>query len=116
MFKTFSKDPKNPVTPSERIKLVTIYGVPWIEVEFGQREQGFKLFTNKEHCISSTLEDSKNGSYDGGYIGPERPLYYYEIPFSCLDKGIKSKLKLGKGCFTEDNFKPKFKSDKIYIK
>ncbi len=60
------------------------YAVPWIEIEYGwgDRPEGYKIFDNLEDCINTTKEDSKNGSYSGGYIGPIRPLYYYKIPYN----------------------------------
>lgn len=62
----------------------TLFAVPWIEVEYGwgQRYEGYKLFETVEDCISTTKRDSENGNYNGGYIGPERPLHYYKIPDS----------------------------------
>lgn len=86
----------------------TLYLVPWIEVEFGwgDRPEGFKVFNNKDECISQTKKDFQDGEYEGGggYFGPVNPLCYYEIPF---DKNIKKKGWIDK--------LPKFHSDLNYI-
>jgi hypothetical protein len=61
----------------------SIFLVPWIEVEYGwgSRPEGYKVFENLENCIIETRKDSESGNYDGGYLGPERPLCYYEAPY-----------------------------------
>lgn len=84
----------------------TLFAVPWIEVEYGwgQRYEGYKLFETEEDCISTTKYDSENGNYDGGYIGPERPLYYYKVPDS-FNRPLPIFPK-----------KLEFKSEPIYIK
>jgi len=58
----------------------TLFAVPWIDIEYGwgSKPDGFKIFDNLEDCIRITKEDSFNGNFNGGYIGPERPLQYYE--------------------------------------
>ena len=62
----------------------TLYAVPWIEIEYGwgSRPEGYKIFEDLQECIEKTKTDSSNGNYEssGGYLGPERPLYYYETP------------------------------------
>lgn len=62
----------------------SLYLVPWIEIEYGwgDRNEGYKVFSSLDECISSTKESSSNGNYEGGYFGPERPLQYYEVPFN----------------------------------
>ena len=83
----------------------TLFAVPWIEIEFGwgERYEGYKIFENLEDCIQTTKYDSDNGNGKNYYIGPIRPLYYYEIadqieePYPIFVDTIK------------------FKSDKIYI-
>ncbi len=66
-----------------------MYLVPWIEVEYGwgDRPEGYKVFTDEKEMIKTTNHDSENGNYEGGggYFGPIRPLCYYEAPF---DKNI----------------------------
>lgn len=88
-----------------------VYGVEWIEVEFGQRPEGYKIFVDKDECIRDTLDDSYDGPYGGGYIGPSRsPFCYYEIPLECLEDKVK--IQLSKGClytFSTDFWEPKFK-------
>lgn len=76
-----------------------LYAVPQIEVEYGwgDRPEGFKVFESLEDCIQSTKESSEKGNYPGGYMGPVRPLHYYEVvdeisgPFPCLVNTIKFK-------------------------
>lgn len=86
----------------------TRYAVPWIEVEYGwgERSEGYKVFEDLDECISSTKVSSENGNYEsgGGYMGPERPLHYYETPDE-ID-----------GDFPKFVNKIKFKSNPIYIK
>lgn len=89
-----------------------VYGVQWIEVEFGQRCEGWKVYLDKEKCIEDTQRGSQEGPYDGGYFGPARPLRMYEIPFECLDKKDQTNLKArtSKGqVFTDKSWMPKFK-------
>lgn len=64
-----------------------LYAVPWIDVEYGwgSKPDGFKIFDDLEECIKSTNESSEKGNYEGGYLGPERPLIYYEIPKNSVD-------------------------------
>lgn len=94
-----------------------IYAVPWIEVEFGQRDEGHKLFVDLAECISSTKESSRTGAYDGGYIGPERPLHYLEVPFEVLEPEPQVSLDSGKQiAWSSNHWRPKMKSDPIYIK
>lgn len=92
-----------------------VYAVEWIEVEFGSRPEGYKLFLDKDVCIRQTKEDSRNGPYDGGYLGPVRSLMYIEVPFDSLEDDLKKKL-LEKGTtFTDNNWGPKFNSKAFYI-
>ena len=60
----------------------TLFAVPWVDVEFGwgSKPDGFKVFDDINTCIEKTKEDSYNGNFNGGYVGPERPLHYYETP------------------------------------
>lgn len=90
----------------------TVYGVQWIEVEFGQRYEGWSLYLDKEECIKETQRGSREGPYEGGYLGPERPLRMYEIPFDSLDKEtqLRLKAKSSKGqAHTGNSWQPKFK-------
>ena len=84
----------------------TLYAVPWIEVEYGwcSRDEGYKVFDNLDDCIKLSKEESADGNYDGGYFGPERPLYYYETPDE-ID-----------GEFPKFVKNIKYKSNPIYIK
>lgn len=90
-------------------KMVTVFGTPWIEVEFGQRPEGWKLYKDRAKAIEDTHRASREGPYDGGYIGPERPLRLYEIPFDCLDDDTKAKLRKADTAFTSNYWTPKFK-------
>lgn len=49
-------------------KMVTVFGVPWIEVEFGQRPEGWKLYKDRAMAISDTRRASFEGPYEGGYL------------------------------------------------
>lgn len=93
-----------------------VYAVEWIEVEFGQRPEGYKLFVDKDKCIETTKNDSIKGPYtEGGYFGPIRPLFYYEIPFSCVNEEYQEKLKEKGVCFTKNWWTPRFKSSGFKI-
>ncbi len=97
----------------------TVYGVQWIEIEFGERDEGMRLYLNKEQCIAEAKADSEKGwCGHGQYVGPERPIGYYEIPFDSLGDELKEALnKSKKGvAHTENRWSPKFKSNKVYIK
>lgn len=120
---------------SEDYKVV--YGVPWIEIDFGSRPEGWELFLHKEECVKSTLKASKDGSYnDGGYYGPVRPLMYYEIPIDSIPYNLKNFLLILEtnrkdkeeqqkpipedlneiSVFTDDKWHPKFKDSGNYIR
>lgn len=92
-----------------------VYGVPYIEVEFGQRDEGWCLYMTKAKCIRRTKKDSESGPYDGGYYGPERPLYYIEIPFDSLEKKYRDELEKGNVVHTLNNWHPKFKGARVLI-
>lgn len=93
-----------------------VYAVPYIEVEFGQRDEGYKLYLDKARCTFETKEMSRNGPHAGGYFGPARSLCYVEVPFDSLEQEYKDKLNNENGvCWTENNWKPKFKSKEIDI-
>ena len=93
-----------------------VFGVQWIEIEFGQRLEGWSLFTNAEECVERTKEASAKGPYPGGYIGPERPLRMYEIPFDSLDKETQKDLKKKGTAHTANNWQPKFKDSGTSIR
>lgn len=92
-----------------------VYGVPWIEVEFGERDEGWSLFMDKAECFKSTKEASARGAGGGSYVGPERPLTATEIPFDCLDAKLKAALKKTGKAHTENRWSPKFKGAKHSI-
>ena len=58
-----------------------VYGVEYIEVEFGDRPWGWRLYTDLHECKSKTRNDEKTGYSPGQYLGPVKPLVCYEIPF-----------------------------------
>lgn len=93
-----------------------IYGVPWIEVEFGQRPEGWALFVDLDKCIKDTKTASRKGAYDGGYIGPERPLYYYELPIEGMSSKIVAELKLKGKTHTDNYWSPKYRGNMTSIK
>jgi hypothetical protein len=94
-----------------------IYAVSWIEVEFGQRDEGHKLYVDLETCIKDTKEGSKNGPYKScpGYLGPVRPLYYTTIPFDFLEDEYKEKLRDKGTAWTKNYWQPRFKGKTVYI-
>lgn len=92
-----------------------IYGVPEIEIEFGQRPFGWHLYLYESDCVENTIKRSRTGAYSGGYIGPIRPLHYFLIPHDCLDDKYKHILKIHGRCKTADEWKPEFLSRKIPI-
>ncbi len=87
----------------------TVFGVQWVEVEFGERDEGWNLFADRDVCIQRTKDASARGVYDGGYIGPERPLRVYEIPFDCLTDKMKDSINENGWCGTPNNWRPKFR-------
>lgn len=94
----------------------TVFGVKWIEVEFGQRDEGWKLFADREKCIETTKKDSAEGCYSGGgYLGPVRPLEIYEIPYACLTKEMKASIKKSGMAWTPNNWNPKMTDSGTYI-
>lgn len=93
-----------------------IYGVPWIEVEFGQRPEGWALFVDLDKCIKDTKNASRKGAYEGGYIGPERPLYYYELPIEGMNSKIVAELKLKGKTHTDNYWSPKYRGNMTSIK
>lgn len=88
-----------------------VYGTQWIEVEFGQRDEGWKLYKDRQKAIDDTKRASAEGAYEGGggYMGPERPLRIYEIPVDCLEKETKADLKKHDSAWSSNHWKPKFK-------
>jgi hypothetical protein len=87
-----------------------------IEVEFGQRPEGYRVFTDKGDCMRETRKDSQEGAYSGGYIGPARPLCYYEVPLACFPKEVQKTLRENGRSHTKNYWEPKFKSQANYIK
>lgn len=100
-----------------------VYAVEWIEIDFGQRPEGYKIFLDVEICINRTKWDSETGSYGSvGYCGPERPLGYYEVLWQCLAPNVQQSLRnqVNKNtkeifAFTDNKWKPHLKSDFISI-
>jgi hypothetical protein len=90
-----------------------LYAVEWVEIDFGRRPEGYKVFSDKEVCVESTKKSSIDGPYsDGGYCGPVRPLHYYEIPPVALTERQIQVLKMKGFVFVDDL---KYKSDSIRI-
>jgi hypothetical protein len=80
-----------------------VYGVPWIEVEFGERPEGYKIFKCVHLCIETTRKDSANEPYSSGdgYLGPLRPLRYYKLRYDLLPSEYKKELESNPSCFLE---------------
>jgi hypothetical protein len=88
-----------------------VYVVEWIEVEFGQRSAGWSVFLDKERCMKDTRRDSAAGGYDGGYIGPVRPLCFFEVPYSEIPESAKRTLRKKGVCSMDEDWKPKFRGE-----
>ena len=105
------------MTKNKRIE--TVFGVRWVEVEFGERPEGWRIYSNVDDCIQITKEASLRGPYkdngEDGYYGPDRPLIYHEIPALCLDKNVQEALAEGHTGQTKKNWNPKFKGPAVYI-
>lgn len=89
------------------------YGVQWIEVEFGQRDEGYKLFVSLKQAKERSEEDTKAGHYQGGYCGPEKPLTIYEIPVDCLPDKLKRYIEAAPdtgSIFSDNHWQPKLKA------
>ena len=88
-----------------------VYGVCWIEVEYGwgSRPSGWFLFLDKETAHTESRKSSDRGNFDGGYIGPERPIEIYSIPWQFLPDEAKTRLasdgKWGSGDFWGPEYK-----------
>lgn len=87
-----------------------VYGVQWIEVEFGERPEGWKFHLDRERAIADARRASREGAYDGGYCGPERPLTVYEIPIECLEPEWIEKLRKDGFAWSTNRWDPKFKN------
>lgn len=70
-----------------------VYIVPWVEIESGERPEGYKVFIDKEDCIRETILDSRRGVHKTSYCGPKRPLRYYEIEWEVLEENIRQDLR-----------------------
>ena len=93
------------------------FAVEIIEVDFGERSEGWSIYRNRQTCIRNTRAGSERGAYGGGggYYGPRRPLCYYEVPVESLPKDIQERLKKHSKAHTENSWWPKMKSDRILI-
>ena len=91
-----------------------VYGVQWIEREFGIRPEGFKIFTDLEACKVSSRKSVSEGTYsDGsGYLGPAS-LSYVIIPVECLEEYVRARLVTHPHAFSSNYWTPKMKSDPI---
>lgn len=88
-----------------------VFGIPWIEIDFGQKPQGWKLYSDKRTAWAETSKASKDGSYSGGYYGPVRPLMLYMIPRRSLDAKQIEALNVKGKVRTDDLWEPKFKAE-----
>ena len=109
---------KNKTAKKKKKLAGPVYGVPYIEVDFGQRDEGWSLYLDKAECIKNTKASSARGAYSGGggYYGPERPLHYYEIPIEGLEEEYVEKLMECGGAHTSNHWRPKYKGPMEYIK
>ena len=96
-----------------------VYIVKWIEIEFGERDEGYKIFLYLEDCIQVSKLDSERGAYQGGYCGPQRPIGYYETSWECLEEKTQESLRhavnAGEGgipwAFSTKQWEPHLKSE-----
>ena len=95
-----------------------VYGVEWIEIEWGSRSEGYSLFIDLDRCIKDTKAASERGPYGsgGGYCGPVIPLHYVIIPFNFLEDEYKDKLRDSGKAHTKNHWSPMFKGNTVYIK
>ena len=95
-----------------------VFAVEWIEIDFGQRPEGWALFMDLKACLRETKKASEKGPYDdgGGYLGPERPLRYYEIPVEGLKEEYIEELAEKGKTHTENYWSPKYIGNPYYIK
>lgn len=96
------------VNGDEEMKVV--YGIKWIEVEFGQRDEGWRIYKSIRKAKKEGSKDSAAGAYSGGYIGPERPVTVYEIPVECLKSSDAKKPEDSSFIHTDNDWKPRFKA------
>jgi len=92
-----------------------VYAVSYIEVEFGQRDEGYRLYTDVNECIKKTKEASARGSCGEGYYGPERPLYYVEVPYDSLEKELQTKFLESDVVHTTERWQPRFSGSRVMI-
>ena len=89
-----------------------VYGVKWIESEWGLRDEGWKLCFCDLRAWSQARIDSANGPYpnNSGYCGPVRPLMVQEIPWDCLEPNDQQALLEADNLFvfTRNHYTPKF--------
>ena len=95
---------------------LVVYAVEWVEVEFGQCPEGYKLFLFENECVTQTLKDISNGSYQGGYCGPARPTSYIKVPFNCLSQKTQHRLRLHFVTLTDKYWEPPFASARTFIR
>jgi hypothetical protein len=95
--------------------MTKVYGVRYIEIDFGERPWGWILFLSQECAKSTAKEDSKDGPKNGHYLGPVRPLYLIEIPYDSLDEHTRQCLDNDGVYWTDDDWQPDFTGQRILI-
>lgn len=72
-------------TDDKIVEHVDVYIVPWIESEsgWGQKNDGYKIFSDLESAkVISALDIKKGPNSDGSlYIGPEKPITYFKAKY-----------------------------------
>lgn len=96
-------------------EMSVVYAVEYIEVEFGERSEGYKLFMDETECIRRTKDDSSKGGGAGMYYGPRRPPSYVEVPFDSLEDEYQKALKQNGFTHTENRWTPRFKGTRKEI-
>lgn len=85
----------------------TAYVVEYVEVEFGQRPEGFVCFLSHEDAVARAKRDSEANDASGGYYcGPVRPVLVTPIPWDQLPGKVASQLLRDGIGFTDRTWRP----------
>jgi hypothetical protein len=85
----------------------TAFVVEYIEVEFGERPEGYVCFLTFGEAIARATRDAQSGGWEGGYCGPRKPIVVQPIPWSDLPKKAAAELLQNRIGFTERTWRPK---------
>lgn len=83
------------------------FAVEYIEVEFGERPEGYVCFLSAEEAWKRATADAETGRWEGGYCGPRQPIGVQVVPWADLPENVAAEV-LQKGVgFTERTWRPK---------